>query len=60
MEYEIGDDPQGLPDHPDGNRDGGLGEDRLFFRKDPPDRVADRHHYAPDEDLPVAQLGEAA
>lgn len=32
MEYEIGDDPQGLPDAPEADRDGGLRE-RLFFRK---------------------------
>ncbi len=32
MEYEIGDDPQGLPDVPEGDRDGGLREN-LFFRK---------------------------
>lgn len=24
MEFEIGDDPQGLPDGPEGERDGGL------------------------------------
>lgn len=32
MEYEIGDDPQGLPDRPEGDRDGGL-HDTLFFAK---------------------------
>jgi hypothetical protein len=33
MEYEIGDDPQGVPDHLDGDRDGGLRE-HLCFRKE--------------------------
>ncbi len=33
MEYEIGDDPQGLPEQPEGDRGGGLAEDRIFFRK---------------------------
>ena len=33
MEYEIGDDPQGGPDHLEGDRDGGLREN-LFFRKE--------------------------
>lgn len=34
MEYEIGDDPQGLPEMPEGDRDGGLREP-LFFRREP-------------------------
>lgn len=53
MEYEIGDDPQGLPDCPEGDRDGGLREN-LFFRKEP---AANRR--APDdENGRVEQMGE--
>lgn len=33
MEYEIKDDPQGLPDIPDGDRDGGLEEDPVALRR---------------------------
>lgn len=53
MEYEIGDDPQGLPDTPEGDRDGGLREN-LFFRKGPTRRAATQL----DEDAPATQLGE--
>lgn len=35
MEYEIKDEPQGLPDKPDGVRDGGLAEYRFLFRAPP-------------------------
>lgn len=55
MEYEIGDDPQGLPDRPEGDRDGGIREN-LVFRKEP--RFERR---VPSErDAPVEQLGEPA
>ena len=55
MEYEIGDDPQGLPDRPEGYRDGGLRESP-FFRKPPP-----RPRPAPNEaDAPIEQPGELA
>ena len=52
MEYEIDDDPQGLPEHTDGERDGGLNE-RLDFRK----RGTFDDQVAPD-DMAVEQLGE--
>ena len=60
MEYEIGDDPQGLPDAPEGNRDGGLGESRIFFRNK---ASAKRANYQVDErveDTAVDQMGETA
>ena len=60
MEFEIGDDPQGFPENLESDRDGGLREDRLFFRKEAPARKADRHDDAGDEDMAVKQLGEAA
>ena len=60
MEYEIGDDPQGLPDRPEADRDGGLRADRLFFRGDQPAKPQDAHDDAYDEDSPVQQFGEAA
>ena len=53
MEYEIGDDPQGLPDNPEGDRDGGLREN-LIFRKGAARRAATQL----DEDAPSEQLGE--
>ena len=55
MEYEIGDDPQGLPDRPEGDRDGGLRE-RMFFRKEP--RFERR--IAPNDMAPATQMGEIA
>lgn len=55
MEYEIGDDPQGLPDLPEGDRDGGLREP-LFFRKEP---LFERRE-EPAAEAPVEQLGEPA
>jgi AbrB family looped-hinge helix DNA binding protein len=54
MEFEIGDDPQGLPEHPEGDRDGGLRE-HLFFRKEPNRSVTQL-----DEEAPGDQLGELA
>lgn len=60
MEYEIDDDPQGLPDRPDGDRKGGLREDRIFFRKGAPAKRWNVHDEARDEELPVQQFGEAA
>ena len=53
MEYEIGDDPQGLPDRPEGDRDGGLREN-LFFRKGPSHRSATQL----DEEARSEQHGE--
>ena len=49
MEYEIGDDPQGLPELPECDRDGGVREP-LSFRKEPKSR--------PRERAPVEQMGE--
>lgn len=60
MEYEIGDDPQGLPDKPDGDRDGGLREDRIMFRRGAPAKPVNRHDDAGDENASVEQLGEVA
>jgi hypothetical protein len=60
MEYEIGDDPQGLPDRPDGDRDGGLREPLVFFRRQAPAEPGDLHDDASDEDSALAQMGEAA
>lgn len=55
MEYEIGDDPQGLPEQCEGDRDGGLREN-LVFRREP--RFERR---APaDRDPATEQLGEPA
>ncbi len=56
MEYEIGDDPQGLPDQPDGDRDGGLREGGIAAGKNAPAKQADRH----DEDAAIRQFGEVA
>ncbi len=53
MEYEIGDDPQGLPDVTEGDRDGGLRDGRVIFRKVAPNEPSD-------EDSAIRQLGEAA
>ena len=60
MEYEIYDDPQGQPDRPDGDRQGGLREDRLFFRRDAPAKRLRVRDDAGDEDWPIQQFGEAA
>ena len=60
MEYEIEDDPQGLPERPDGDRKGGLREDRMFFRKAAPPKRARQLDEARDEDSAMQQLGEAA
>jgi hypothetical protein len=59
MEYEIDDDPQGLPDAPEGDRDGGLGE-HVFLRREPRSGArapGDRPGY---RDAPMEQLGELA
>ena len=53
MEYEIGDDPQGLPDYAEARRDGGLRES-LYFRKEPKRRPATQL----DETVSSEQLGE--
>ena len=60
MEYEIDDDPQGLPDRPDGDRNGGLSEDRMFFRKDRPAEQPNKRNDSKDEHSPLRQFGEAA
>lgn len=60
MEYEIGDDPQGLPDRSEAYRDGGLRDDGMFFRKDVSTKTGNRHDDAADEDSPLRQFGEAA
>ena len=52
MEFEIGDDPQGLPDRPEGDRDGGVREN-MVFRKEP--RFERR---VSPKDMAVAQMGE--
>lgn len=55
MEYEIGDDPQGLPDRAEGDREGGLRES-VFFRHE---RKTERA--APGDDhARVEQFGELA
>lgn len=56
MEYEIDDEPQGLPDQPDGDRDGGLQARRLIFRKGVRPGREDLH----DESDALRQLGEVA
>lgn len=54
MEYEIGDDPQGLDDLPEADREGGIREP-LFFRKEPRNMGLRRR---PEEI--VDQMGEGA
>ena len=56
MEYEIGDDPQGLPDHSEGDRDGGVDEGRVFFRRYSPRRPIDQPDDARAEDTARLQL----
>ncbi len=58
MEYEIGDDPQGLPDRSEAYRAGGLRNDGLFFGKDVSVKTSDRDDDAADEDSPMRQLGK--
>ncbi|WP_375290232.1 hypothetical protein [Qipengyuania sp.] len=60
MEYEIDDDPQGLPDRNEGDRDGGIHEDRMIFRFGAPERRENEIDDASDEDSPIDQFGEAA
>ncbi len=55
MEYEIDDDPQGLPDVPDGDRDGGV-RASAAIRKGFIRRAATQ----PGENAPREQLGELA
>ena len=54
MEFEIDDDPQGLPDQPEGDRDGGLRE-TLVFR-----RGSSRRAAAAPRETPIEQMGELA
>lgn len=56
MEYEIGDDPQGLPDRPEGDRNGGLREDRIMFRRGAPSSPPPRLDDAEDDDSPLEQF----
>ena len=60
MEYEIGDDPQGLPDRPDGGRNGGLSDDRMFIRTSAPAKRPNSREDDRDAHLPLKQFGEAA
>ena len=53
MEYEIDDDPQGLPDQPEGDRDGGV-------RVNPHSRKEPRFERRYDYRDAVEQLGEPA
>ncbi|WP_165961103.1 hypothetical protein [Qipengyuania sediminis] len=55
MEYEIGDDPQGLPDRPEAERDGGLRLQPVFFRKRATGQPDPRENAAR-----VEQMGELA
>lgn len=52
MEYEIDDDPQGLPDKPEADRDGGVREP-VFFRRKPAPKGTGRRREAAFE-----QMGE--
>lgn len=52
MEYEIDDDPQGLPDKPEADRDGGVREP-MFFRRKPVQRPAGKRR-----DAAFEQMGE--
>jgi hypothetical protein len=54
MEYEIDDDPQGVPEGSEAARDGGLREEPLFFLR-PVDRLQGLG-----EEERIRQLGEAA
>ncbi|MXP28465.1 hypothetical protein GRI58_06465 [Porphyrobacter algicida] len=47
MEFEIKDDPQGVPDLPDGDRDGGLEEDLAVLRKSARQEEMDMKETAP-------------
>lgn len=59
MEYEIGDDPQGLPERRDGDRDGGLREDRIPFGYRPSAPSFQGHDNPESEDTSSMELGEA-
>ena len=60
MEYEIDDDPQGLPEHHDGDRDGGIVEDHRALRNQssaqPGDYPADQRR---EQRLTELQTGNA-
>lgn len=58
MEYEIDDDPQGFRDRPEGDRDGGLREDRLFFRIDNADVPRNFPDDPTEEGSQIRQFGE--
>lgn len=56
MEYEIGDEPQGLPDRPEGARAAGLDRPARAFRTGEPGRPRNRHDDASDEDTALEQI----
>lgn len=58
MEYEIGDDPQGVPELAEGDRDGGLREGRIAVRGKTPVAPRDLHDDAVEEVSPIRQFGE--
>ena len=58
MEYEIRDEPQGLPDRPEGERTGGLREDLIRFPGKSVDPRPDLSDRACRRDAPVRQSGE--
>lgn len=52
MEYEIDDDPQGLPEQVEADRDGGSPDKLLFGQKRHPDHAIDS------KDMAIEQPGE--
>lgn len=61
MEYEIKDEPQGLPDRPEADRDGGLREKPQTTRKAmPATPVKSRPDRPEDAEAPIEQMGEPA
>jgi hypothetical protein len=60
VEFEIDDDPQGLPEWLDGERDGGLKEDLLVRRGRRPAFRPRQFDEAREDIAPLQQLGEAA
>ena len=60
MEYEIGDDPQGLTDRSETYRDGGLRDDGMFFRRSASAETGVYYDDAIDEGPLLTQFGEPA
>jgi len=58
MEFEIGDDPQGLIEMPDGDRKGGIGDERLLFWQEGNTGPAGAVATSGMDPLPNTQLGE--